>query len=73
MSAREALFWALWDNYTPEQKNGFMDAFAHELAEKQRGFASATAAAFGECCESTALAAAALIDPEAPKDAPSET
>lgn len=36
MSARDALSQALWDNYTQAQKNEFIDAFAHELAEKQR-------------------------------------
>lgn len=36
MSARDALVSALWDNYTAAQKNAFIDAFAHELAEKQR-------------------------------------
>ncbi|MFI7293966.1 hypothetical protein [Streptomyces sp. NPDC050121] len=36
MSAREALYWALWDNYTQAQKNEFIDAFVHELAEMQR-------------------------------------
>lgn len=34
--ARTALFWALWDNYTPSQKNVFINAFAHELAEQIR-------------------------------------
>jgi hypothetical protein len=27
---------ALWDNYTTAEKNEFIDAFAHELAEQQR-------------------------------------
>lgn len=36
MSAREALMSALWDNYTVAQKNAFIDAFAHELAEQIR-------------------------------------
>lgn len=36
MSAREALMSALWDNYTVAQKNKFIDAFAHELAERLR-------------------------------------
>lgn len=36
MSARDALFWALWDNYTQAQKNEFIDALAHELAERLR-------------------------------------
>lgn len=36
MNARDALFGALWDNYTQAQKNEFIDAFAHELAEQQR-------------------------------------
>lgn len=36
MSARDALMSALWDNYTAAQKNEFIDAFAHELAERQR-------------------------------------
>lgn len=33
VSAREALYWALWDNYTQAEKNTFIDAFARELAE----------------------------------------
>lgn len=36
MSARDALSRALWDNYTQDQKNEFIDAFAHELAERLR-------------------------------------
>lgn len=36
MSARDALSNALWDNYTRAQKDEFIDAFAHELAEQQR-------------------------------------
>lgn len=36
MSARDALFGALWDNYTQAQKNEYIDAFAHELAEQIR-------------------------------------
>jgi hypothetical protein len=36
VSARDALSNALWDNYTQAQKNAFIDAFAHELAEQQR-------------------------------------
>lgn len=39
MSAREALYMALWDNYTPVEKNRLIGAFTRELAEKQRGFA----------------------------------
>jgi hypothetical protein len=39
MSARDALMGALWDNYTMAEKNAFIDAFAHELAEKQRAAA----------------------------------
>ncbi len=36
VSARDALYWALWDNYTQAQKNEFIDAFTHELAEHIR-------------------------------------
>lgn len=36
MNARDDLMSALWDNYTVAQKNAFIDAFAHELAEQQR-------------------------------------
>lgn len=36
VSARDALANALWDNYTQAQKDEFIDAFAHELAEKIR-------------------------------------
>jgi hypothetical protein len=36
MSARDALMGALWDNYTVAEKNAFIDAFAHELAEQIR-------------------------------------
>lgn len=31
MSARERLFGALWDNYTPAQKNVFISEFAAEV------------------------------------------
>jgi hypothetical protein len=40
VSARDALMRALWDNYTLAEKNAFVDAFAHELAEQQRAWAS---------------------------------
>lgn len=30
MSAREAIYWALWDNYTADQKNSFIDALVTE-------------------------------------------
>lgn len=36
MSARDALMSALWDNYRVAEKNAFIDAFAHELAEQIR-------------------------------------
>lgn len=36
MNARDALFNALWDNYTQAQKNEFIDAFARELAGQLR-------------------------------------
>lgn len=32
MSARHALYWALWDNYTQAQKNAFIDAHRDEVA-----------------------------------------
>ncbi|GKQ35173.1 hypothetical protein [Streptomyces sp. A012304] len=32
MSAREALYWALWDNYTTAEKNAFIDAHRDEVA-----------------------------------------
>lgn len=32
MSAREALYWALWDNYTQAEKNAFIDAHRDEVA-----------------------------------------
>lgn len=38
MTARDNLFWALWDNYTKAQKNEFINAFAHELAQQIRAF-----------------------------------
>lgn len=37
MSARDALFWDIWDNRKTAEKNAVIDAFAHELAEKIRG------------------------------------
>lgn len=40
MTARDNLFWALWDNYTQAQKNEFIDAFTHELAEQLLGHAA---------------------------------
>lgn len=48
MSAREALYWALWDNYTQAQKNEFIDAFAHELVEQQRAWLIAYVDELGE-------------------------
>jgi len=36
VSARDALMGALWDNYTAAEKNAFIDAYAHELAERVR-------------------------------------
>lgn len=30
--ARTALFWALWDNYTPREKDALIDAFVQEVA-----------------------------------------
>jgi hypothetical protein len=36
MNARDALFNDIWDMRTTAQKNALIDAFAHELAEKQR-------------------------------------
>lgn len=32
MTAREALYWALWDNYTQAEKNAFIDAHRDEVA-----------------------------------------
>lgn len=37
MSARDTLFWDIWDQRTTKEKNALIDAFAHELAEKIRG------------------------------------
>ncbi|MFD6250282.1 hypothetical protein [Streptomyces roseolus] len=37
--AREALYMALWDNYTPTEKNRFIGAFTRELAEHIRAHA----------------------------------
>ena len=36
MSARDKLFDDIWDMRTAKEKNALIDAFAHELAEKQR-------------------------------------
>lgn len=36
MSARDALFNDIWDMRTAKEKNALIDAFAHELAERQR-------------------------------------
>lgn len=35
-TARERLWWALWDGYADREKEAFIDAFAHELAEQIR-------------------------------------
>lgn len=43
-----------------------LNAFAHELAERQRGFAEGTLKPFGEEEQAAVLAAADLIDPEKP-------
>ena len=62
MNAREQLYWALWDNYTADVKTAFIDAFAHELAEKIRNseeLRDRTDDHMGDC-----NAAADLIDPE---------
>lgn len=32
VSAREALYWALWDNYRQAEKNAFIDAYRDEVA-----------------------------------------
>lgn len=41
MSARDALFNDIWDMRSATEKNALIDAFAHELAEKQRAAAKA--------------------------------
>jgi hypothetical protein len=65
MSARDALFNALWDNYTQAQKNEFIDAFAHELAEQQRASGCDDYCWGTDCCGQHG-GVADLIDP--PKD-----
>lgn len=67
VSARDALMGALWDNYTVAQKNAFIDAFAHELAEKIRTGLPADPG--GKYLTGSMDEAAELIDPET-KDAP---
>lgn len=77
VSARDALSNALWDNYTQAQKNEFIDAFAHELAEQIRQDAASRwapndkgvyAAGVEDALEGQTRGAD-LIDPAA-KDAP---
>lgn len=61
-TARYALFWALWDSYTTNDKNVFIDAFAHELAEQIRNsdrLRDVTDDHMSDC-----NAAADVIDPE---------
>lgn len=62
MSARDALSNALWDNYTQAQKNAFIDAFAHELAEKIRASGRDDHCTGGDCCGEHG-GTADLIDP----------
>ena len=63
MSARDALYWALWDNYRKAEKNAFIDAFAHELAEEIRG-AAGPGLTLGTPYGDGQLFSADLIDPE---------
>lgn len=63
MSAREALYWALWDNYTRAEKDAFIDAFAHELAERIRAWAPDDGHAPEYGSTENVLEAADLIDP----------
>lgn len=63
MSARDALSNALWDNYTQAQKNEFIDAFAHELAEQIRATVPPTAITTGGPYTNGVAWAADLIDP----------
>lgn len=73
MSARDTLSNALWDNYTQAQKNEFIDAFAHELAEQIRQDAASRWAPNGtgvyavgvEDALEGQIRGADLIDPEA--------
>jgi len=71
MSARDALFWDIWDNRTTEEKNALIDAalaeHAHELAERLR----AEGVSWGEQSAAGKVyhAAADLIAPET-KDTP---
>lgn len=67
MSARDALFWDIWDNRTAEEKNALIDAFAHELAEKVRSRAWGLRQAFRDDLATEVARAADLIDPEAAK------
>ena len=66
MSARDALSNALWDNYTQAEKNAFIDAFAHELAEQIR--TSLPADPGGKYLTGSMDEAAELIDPETTDD-----
>jgi hypothetical protein len=75
VSARDALSNALWDNYTRAQKNAFIDAFAHELAEQIRQDAASRWAPNGKGVYAVGVEealegqtrGAELIDPEAQK------
>jgi hypothetical protein len=62
VSARDALMSALWDNYTVAQKNAFIDALVHELAEQQRASGCDEYCRGTDCCSQHG-GVADLIDP----------
>jgi hypothetical protein len=68
VSARDALFWDIWDQRTTEEKNALIDAYAHELAEKIRTTTPPTAITPGGPYTNGVAWAADLIDPQ--KDKP---
>lgn len=66
MSARDALFWDIWDNRTTKEKNALIDAYAHELAEKIRASGRDDACTGTDCCQPHG-GVADLIDPGPPQ------
>lgn len=62
MDARQRLVNVLWDNYTPNQKNEMIDAYAHALAERQRAMVADRPT--GDLMRMFFREAANVIDPE---------
>ncbi|MFF9268606.1 hypothetical protein [Streptomyces rochei] len=64
MPARQAVHHLFENGLTSYRLDRFLDAYAHELAEKQR----ALPARCGHCADAAAGEAADLIDPEVSSD-----